>query len=90
MKFQVFITTKPATVNPPDRAVLGALHHLGYKDVSAVRLGRFLEIDVDDSGVITGKVHERKLAIAGSLIRAGTINPIIEDWRIEVVGQEGA
>ena len=90
MKFQVFITTKSATVNPSDRAVLGALHELGYRDVLTVRLGKFLEVEVNESGLAAGKVDERKTAIAGSLIREGSINPIINDWRVEVVGQEGA
>ena len=49
MKIRVFILTRAITLNPADATVLNALHQMGFGGMSSTRLGRYFEIEFDDS-----------------------------------------
>jgi phosphoribosylformylglycinamidine synthase subunit PurS len=74
---KVYITLKPTLLDAQGRVVHNALESLGYDEVSQVRIGKYIEMEVaDNAGDINTKVSEmceRLLA-----------NPVIENYRFEV------
>jgi len=76
-RFAVNVTPKPGILDPQGRAVEGSLGHLGIEGVTAVRVGRRVELTVaaeDEAAART--VVER---LAGELLS----NPLIEAYAIE-------
>ena len=79
-RFAVNVTPKPGILDPQGRAVEGSLGHLGIDGVSAVRVGRRIELTVDADGAPAARgVVER---LAAELLA----NPLIEAYTIEEIG----
>jgi phosphoribosylformylglycinamidine synthase len=78
MKFEVevLVTLKPGLADPQGKAVEGALPALGWTNVSRVRVGKHvhLEVDADSEPVVREQVE----AMAERFLS----NPVIEDARI--------
>ena len=73
MKARVLIRPKDGILDPQGQAVERALPALGFDGAENVRVGRLVELDVQD----TSRLHEmceRLLA-----------NPLIEDYEVQVV-----
>jgi phosphoribosylformylglycinamidine synthase PurS subunit len=70
MRARVLIRTKAGILDPQGQAVERALPALGFSGVSAVHVGRLVELDVDDASQLPS-MCERLLA-----------NPLIEDYEI--------
>jgi phosphoribosylformylglycinamidine synthase PurS subunit len=78
-RFAVNVTPKPGILDPQGRAVEGSLDHLGIQGVSAVRVGRRVELTVDAADEVAAwGVVER---LAGELLA----NPLIEAYAIETI-----
>ena len=77
--FAVNVTPKPGILDPQGRAVEGSLDHLGITGVSAVRVGRRVELTVEaaDEGTALAVVER----LAGELLA----NPLIEAYAIESI-----
>ena len=76
MKVHVIVTPKKSVLDPQGVAVRNAIHHLGMDAVKEVRVGKILELEVDDSAPdFDQKLHQ----ICADLLS----NPVIEDYRIE-------
>ena len=78
MKAKVYVTLKPSILDPQGKTIAQALHTLGYDAITAVRQGKFFELDIeadspDDARATASEVAERVLA-----------NPVIESCRVEV------
>jgi len=75
---KVYVTLKPTLLDAQGRVVHNALESLGYNEVSQVRIGKYIEIEMaDDARDVDTKVREmcdRLLA-----------NPVIENYRFEVI-----
>ena len=71
-RFAVNVTPKPGILDPQGRAVESSLGHLGIDGVSAIRVGRRVELTVaaDDEAVALATVER----LAGELLS----NPLIE------------
>jgi phosphoribosylformylglycinamidine synthase subunit PurS len=86
MKVKVIVMPKAAVLDPQGNAVRDAMRHLGMPEVRSVRIGKYMEIDVDgENGKIESRLHE--------LCRDLLSNPVIEDYelqRSEVREQESA
>jgi phosphoribosylformylglycinamidine synthase subunit PurS len=79
-RFAVNVSPKPGILDPQGRAVEDSLDHLGIAGVSAVRVGRRIELTVtapDDAAARA--VVER---LAAELLS----NPLIEAYEIETLG----
>jgi phosphoribosylformylglycinamidine synthase PurS subunit len=78
-RFAVNVTPKPGILDPQGRAVEGSLDPLGITGVSAVRVGRRVELSVEaaDEGAARGVVER----LAGELLA----NPLIERYAIESI-----
>ena len=81
MKARVIVMPKQAVLDPQGNAVRDALHHLGLPAASAVRVGKFMEIDLaDDQGGDRAALEDRLHALCRDLLS----NPVIEDYRLEL------
>ncbi len=82
MKVNVIVTPKTTVLDPQGAAVRDAMQHLGMSEIRSVRIGKFLEIEVDgETTLIEPRLHE--------LCRDLLSNPVIEDYRLQMNGAEG-
>ncbi len=79
MKAKIIITPKKAVLDPQGKTVQNALEHMGYQGVSAVHVGKYIEIDLVPG---TDKEVARKAVDEAS--HRFLSNPIIEDYRLEI------
>jgi phosphoribosylformylglycinamidine synthase subunit PurS len=79
MKAKIVITPKKAVVDPQGKTVQSALAHMGYKDVAAVHVGKYIEIDLAPG---TDRETARKALDEAS--HKFLSNPIIEDYKLEI------
>jgi phosphoribosylformylglycinamidine synthase subunit PurS len=81
MRFEaeVLVTLKPSLADPEGKAVEGALPALGWTNVSAVRVGKVvrLELEATDEEAARSQVGE----MAARLLS----NPVIEDFEINAL-----
>jgi phosphoribosylformylglycinamidine synthase len=76
VKMRVVVTPKAAVLDPQGAAVRDAMQHLGMPEVREVRVGKYLEIEVDaeTDGDIEKRLHD--------LCRDLLSNPVIEDYHL--------
>jgi phosphoribosylformylglycinamidine synthase subunit PurS len=70
---RVLIRPKEGILDPQGKAVEKALPALGFKGVEHVRVGRMVELEVEDPSAL-GELCEKLLA-----------NPLIEDYEIQTL-----
>jgi len=79
-RFAVNVTPKAGILDPQGRAVEQSLPHLGVAGVSAIRVGRRVELTVEAADAAAARsVAER---LAGELLS----NPLIEQFAVEELG----
>ena len=79
-RFAVNVTPKPGILDPQGRAVEGSLGHLGIEGVSAVRVGRRVELTVTAPDAAAARAIVERLA--ADLLS----NPLIESYQVEELG----
>lgn len=76
-KVKVFVTLRESVLDPQGTAVKSSLHSLNYSEVSDVRIGKYMELNIEKSErnveEIVKEMCERLLA-----------NVVIEDYRYEI------
>jgi phosphoribosylformylglycinamidine synthase len=77
MKVKVIVTPKETVLDPQGAAVREAIQHLGFSGAREVRIGRYLEIELEGDA----RAQEPKLR---ELCRDLLSNPVIEDYRLEM------
>ena len=75
---RVYVTLKPTVNDPQGNTVMRALHTLGFDDVSDVRVGKFMTMDIEAADAIAAE------AKAGQMCEQLLANPVIESYRVEV------
>ena len=78
MKAKVHVFLKPGVLDVQGKAIEGALHTLGFKDVSGVRVGKTIELDL--AGADRAAAETEAKAMAERLLA----NTVIESYRVEV------
>ena len=78
-RFAVNVTPKPGILDPQGRAVEGSLGHLGIDGVSAVRVGRRVELTVEASDADAAR------AVVERLSSELLANPLIEAYALESI-----
>jgi phosphoribosylformylglycinamidine synthase subunit PurS len=78
MKVSVYVTLKNGVLDPQGKAIHHALDGLGFSGVNDVRVGKLIELDVDDN------VGEAEI---DEMCRKLLANMVIENFRIERQGQ---
>ena len=71
----VDVMLKPEILDPAGQAVAGALPRLGISGVRSVRIGKRIELELDDD-----TAADQASVIADKLLA----NPVIEDYTIRV------
>lgn len=77
-KVKVYVTLKPTLLDSQGRVVQTALGNLGYDNVESVRIGKYIEVEVKENGQ---KLDDQMDEICRKLLA----NPVIEDYRFEVI-----
>ena len=80
MKARVFVSFKTTVLDPQGETVCSALHGLGYKSIAAVRQGKCFDISLAD-----GVTREQALKDIGTIAHDVLANPVIEDYRVEIL-----
>jgi phosphoribosylformylglycinamidine synthase subunit PurS len=76
---KVYVTLKRGVLDPQGSAVARSLRSLGYGEVADVRLGKFIEVALNEG---TPADEERKRV--EEMCRKLLANTVIEDFRIEM------
>jgi phosphoribosylformylglycinamidine synthase PurS subunit len=79
-RFAVNVTPKAGILDPQGRAVEQSLPHLGVTGVSAIRVGRRVELTVEAVDAAAAQAVVERLA--GELLS----NPLIEAFQVEPLG----
>lgn len=78
MKATVLVRLKSEVLDPQGDAVRRALGKLGFEGVKGVRVGKLIEIDLDDAAGSDVKARLEKMA------DEMLANPVIEDFEIKL------
>jgi phosphoribosylformylglycinamidine synthase subunit PurS len=78
MRIKIFISLKNGVLDPQGKAIERSLHTLGYAEVQGVRMGKYLELDMDAP---SRTAAERRIREMCDKLLA---NPGIEDYRFEI------
>jgi phosphoribosylformylglycinamidine synthase PurS subunit len=75
MNAKVIVMPKAAVLDPQGNAVRDALRHLGMPEVRRVRIGKYMEIEIEgENGELELRLHQ--------LCRDLLSNPVIEDYEL--------
>jgi len=75
---KVYITLKPTVNDPQGLTVLGALRNLGLSTVNDVRVGKYLEVRVDETE------RSRAFNLVEEMCDKLLANPVIEEYRFDL------
>jgi phosphoribosylformylglycinamidine synthase PurS subunit len=78
------ISLKQKILDPQGKAVENSLHNLGYTSLKGVRIGKNIELSID----------ETELQRAEELVRSACAkllaNPVTEDYEYQILDENGA
>lgn len=75
-KARIYVTLKPTLLDAQGRVVQQALTNIGFEGVKGVRMGKYIEVDLEESGASEATVRDMCAKILA--------NPVIEDYRFEL------
>ena len=75
MNAKVIVMPKAAVLDPQGSAVRDAMRHLGMPEVRSVRIGKYMEIDIEGQN---GELESRLRQLCRDLLS----NPVIEDYQL--------
>lgn len=78
MKAKIYITLKQGVLDPQGKAVGQALENLGFKNVSGVRVGKYLELQLQSE--TKTKAKEEVKAMCEKVLA----NTVIESYNFEI------
>jgi phosphoribosylformylglycinamidine synthase subunit PurS len=80
MKVTVYVRLKGEVLDPQGDAVKRALGTLGFEGVDSVRVGKLIELEVDDRFAKAPDFESRLKKMADEMLA----NPVIEDYEIRL------
>jgi phosphoribosylformylglycinamidine synthase len=80
VKAKIHVTLKQGILDPQGKAIEHALDSLGFKNVGNVRVGKYMEVDVDEKDKV--KAEAQVKAMCEKLLA----NTIVEEYRYELAG----
>lgn len=78
-KINVIVRLKDGVLDPQGKTVQHALQSLGFNETGKVRIGKFIEMELEDGE--PQQVRQRVQAMCDKLLA----NPVIEDYEIQGV-----
>ena len=79
MKAKIHVTLKLGILDPQGKAIEHALDSLGFKNTANMRVGKYMEVDVNETD--RAKADSQVKAMCEKLLA----NTVIEDYRYELV-----
>ena len=80
MIVKIYVSPRKGILDPQGRAAEGALKSLGFANLASVRVGRYIEVEINATSRAAAEDEVRKMC--DQLL----VNPLIEDYRFEVEG----
>jgi phosphoribosylformylglycinamidine synthase len=78
MLARVYVTLKQGVLDPAGKAVEGSLHALGFGQVSGVRLGKYIELQLPDGSGADARAQVEEMC------RKLLANTVVENFRVEI------
>ncbi|HET9916859.1 MAG TPA: phosphoribosylformylglycinamidine synthase subunit PurS [Candidatus Binatia bacterium] len=78
MRVKIFVSLKKGVLDPQGKAIERSLHTLGYNEVQDVRMGKYLEIEMESVSHAVAELRVREMC--DKLLS----NTVIEDYRFEI------
>ncbi|MDF0644708.1 MAG: phosphoribosylformylglycinamidine synthase subunit PurS [Nitrospira sp.] len=78
MKARVHVTLKQGILDPQGKAIEHALQSLGFRSASNVRVGKYMELDIEEKDRAKAEVEVK--AMCEQLLA----NTVIEEYRYEL------
>jgi len=75
---QAHVRLKPGINDPQGQVIKEALHSLGFADVAEVRVGKYMEIRIEGSGLREAEEQVEKMC------RMLLANPVMENFEFQV------
>jgi phosphoribosylformylglycinamidine synthase len=75
---QIYVTLRPSVLDPAGTAVESGLGQLGYAGISGVRIGKYIELNLEANDEADAKVKVDKMC--DQLLT----NPVIENYRFDL------
>jgi phosphoribosylformylglycinamidine synthase PurS subunit len=80
MKATVYVRLKGEVLDPQGDAVSRALATLGFRGVRGVRVGKLIELEVDEHEAASPDFERRLRQMADEMLA----NPVIEDYEVRL------
>ncbi len=81
IRARIHVTLKSGILDPQGRTILQSLETLGFSNVTGVRVGKFLEIELDEDNPAQAEAQLK--AMCETLLA----NTVIEEYRYELDSQ---
>lgn len=78
MKAKIHVTLKQGILDPQGKAIEHALDSLGFKNTANVRVGKYMELDLQQTDKARAEVEVKQMC------EKLLANTIIEDYRYEL------
>ena len=75
---KIYVTLKPTVNDPQGLTVKGGLRTLGFDNVQSVRVGKYMEVRLEEKNGAKAEEQVREMC------RKLLANPVIEDFRFEL------
>jgi phosphoribosylformylglycinamidine synthase subunit PurS len=79
VKAKIYVTLKNGVLDPQGKAIEGALAGLGFSGVSAVTVGKVIELDLVETNI------EKARAQCEDMARKLLANTVIENFRVDLI-----
>ena len=85
-RVRVLIRNKPGVFDPEGEAIHGGIQRLGYQNVEEVRVGKVVDLEIDDDAFDAGEeaVRDQIDEICSEFL----VNPVIERYSVEILEAE--
>ena len=78
MKAKIHVTLKQGILDPQGKAIEHALDSLGFKNVGHVRVGKYMELDVNETDKVKAEAQVKQMC------EKLLANTIVEEYRYEL------
>ena len=78
MKAKIHVTLKNGVLDPQGVAIESALGHMGFNDVAAVRVGKYIEVDLMESDAAEARAAVEKMC------ETLLANTVVEKYHVEL------
>jgi phosphoribosylformylglycinamidine synthase subunit PurS len=75
---RIYVTLRSSVLDPAGTAVQSGLEHMGYTDVESVRIGKYIEVNLN--AVDEAQARQQLDEMCDRLFA----NPVIENYRVEL------